>query len=28
VPEWEILFAEAKRADRVIADRRTNRIAM
>lgn len=28
VPGWEVLFAEAKRADHVIADRRTNRIAM
>ncbi len=28
VPEWEVLFAEAKRADAIIADRRTNRIAM
>jgi uncharacterized protein (UPF0276 family) len=28
VPAWEVLFQEAKRADHVIADRRTNRIAM
>jgi len=28
VPEWEVLFREAKRADHVIADRRTNRAAM
>ncbi len=27
VPAWEVLFAEAKRADRIIADRRSNRIA-
>ena len=26
VPAWDILFAEAKRADRIIADRRSNRI--
>jgi hypothetical protein len=25
VPAWEVLFAEARRADRVIAERRTNR---
>jgi uncharacterized protein (UPF0276 family) len=28
VPEWEVLFAEAKRADAAIADRRTNRVAL
>jgi uncharacterized protein len=28
VPGWEVLFAEAKRADAVLADRRTNRIAI
>jgi len=28
VPGWEVLFAEAKRADHFIADRRTNRMAM
>jgi len=28
VPAWEVLFAEAKRADHLITDRRTNRIAM
>ncbi|MEX1060443.1 MAG: DUF692 family multinuclear iron-containing protein, partial [Methyloceanibacter sp.] len=28
VPEWEVLFGEAKRADQAIADRRTNRTAM
>ena len=27
VPAWDVLFAEAKRADRIIADRRSNRIA-
>jgi hypothetical protein len=27
VPAWEVLFAEAKRADRIIADRRSNRVA-
>lgn len=26
VPPWEVLFGEAKRADRVIADRRSNRV--
>jgi uncharacterized protein (UPF0276 family) len=26
VPAWDILFAEAKRADRIIADRRSNRM--
>jgi uncharacterized protein (UPF0276 family) len=26
VPAWEVLFAEAKRADRIIAERRSNRI--
>jgi len=28
VPEWEVLFREAKRADQAIADRRTNRTAI
>jgi uncharacterized protein (UPF0276 family) len=28
VPEWGVLFAEAKRADHVIADRRSNRTTM
>ncbi len=28
VPGWEVLFAEAKRADAVIAGRRTNRVAI
>ncbi|MBK5197373.1 MAG: DUF692 domain-containing protein [Methyloceanibacter sp.] len=28
VPGWEVLFAEARRADAVLADRRTNRIAI
>ena len=27
VPAWEVLFAEAKRADRIIAERRSNRTA-
>ncbi len=26
VPEWEVLFGEAKRADRIIAGRRSNRV--
>jgi uncharacterized protein (UPF0276 family) len=26
LPEWEVLFCEAKRADRIIAERRSNRV--
>jgi uncharacterized protein (UPF0276 family) len=28
VPAWEVLFGEAKRADRMIADRRSNRVTI
>jgi hypothetical protein len=26
VPAWEVLFTEAKRADRIISERRSNRV--